>query len=181
MPHQGAHKSLRGHGSDPCDPCDFLAHAATGSDRFGAWPFPSLQGQVRSGMETFAHGAGAGAGEHRALGGALVGGRHGDNPDFRRAAAAIAQDTLFLSLQEDPNSRVFAEDRCVEILRENISPLPLGAAMTDLISNALREENRALKEQIADRDEVVLVGLRQAGVRSNVHTSLTKCHDAKCF
>lgn len=86
--------------------------------------------------------------------GAVLGGSPGENPDFRRAATAIAHDTLFLSLQGDPNSRSFAEDRIVEILRTHISPLPLGSAMTDLISNALREENKSLKEQIADRDEV---------------------------
>ncbi len=133
-------------------------------------------------MNTLAQGAGAGAGEHRAFGGALVGGRPGENPDFRRAAVAIAQDTLFLSLQGDPNTQQIAADRCLEILCENISPLPLGAAMTDLISNALREENRALKEQVADRDEVV--SARALSSRACVHmfTFLsTKCYDAKCF
>lgn len=103
--------------------------------------------------------------------GSIVGGRPGENPDLRRAATALAHDSLFLSLQCDPNSRSFAEDRIVEILRDSISPLPLGAAMTDLISNALREENKSLKEQIAERDEVVRT-LLSSCVSSTMSTAL---------
>lgn len=111
--------------------------------------------------------------------GAIVGGRPGENPDLRRAASVLAHDSLFLSLQCDPNSRSFAEDRIVEILRDSISPLPLGAAMTDLISTALREENKSLKEQIAERDEVVRTLLCFCPLQQCLLLSRRSCQRAK--
>ena len=78
-------------------------------------------------------------------------------PELRRTAAIIAHDTLFLSLQGDANSRQFAEDRVLEILRENIiPPLQQMPGMTDFMNSSLRNDNNNLRTKVAELDEVFL-------------------------
>ena len=80
----------------------------------------------------------------------------GGRDELRRAAALIARDKLFLSLQGDSNSCSFAEDRVFEILCCNLPPpFPRVAGMSDMLNNALRAENVKLMDQIAERDEVL--------------------------
>ena len=79
---------------------------------------------------------------------------------FRKAAAVLTEDSLFLTLLQDPQSKTLSEERALEILstnipfRSGIGPDQGTGVLNELVHSSLRDDLKQHKEHILSLNAV---------------------------